>query len=164
MNIVSCKQAKELGLKRYFTGKPCKHGHLAERHVTGGCIICANVDQRRYYAQGPEKYKYKNKLYFQRVETKFHNKIRQRLFYLNNKELCRSVSAKCRAQRWLRVPAWSQKEEIAEFYKNCPDGYEVDHVVPLLGKQVSGLHVIENLQYLTATENRAKHNKFEVLV
>jgi len=33
--------AKSLGLKRYFTGVPCKHGHIAERHVsTSYCIQC----------------------------------------------------------------------------------------------------------------------------
>ena len=39
--IVARKDAKALGLKRYFTGKPCKHGHISERHVSdGGCLRC----------------------------------------------------------------------------------------------------------------------------
>jgi hypothetical protein len=29
--IISCKEAKARGLKRYFTGKPCKRGHIAEQ-------------------------------------------------------------------------------------------------------------------------------------
>lgn len=39
--IISRKEAKEKGLKRYFTGKPCKHGHICERYVNrGACIEC----------------------------------------------------------------------------------------------------------------------------
>lgn len=64
-------------------------------------------------------------------------------------------------ERSKRVPAWFdlQKEKITEFYKNCPEGYHVDHIIPLCGKMVSGLHVIENLQYLKASENIAKGNR-----
>ena len=39
--IISRKEAKSRGLKKYFTGKPCKHGHIAERYVDGGgCKDC----------------------------------------------------------------------------------------------------------------------------
>jgi 5-methylcytosine-specific restriction endonuclease McrA len=42
--IISRKEARERGLKRYFTGKPCKHGHLVQRYIgTGHCIACDNA-------------------------------------------------------------------------------------------------------------------------
>jgi hypothetical protein len=40
MEIISKKEAKDLGLNRYFTGKPCKHGHLSERYMCNGCVSC----------------------------------------------------------------------------------------------------------------------------
>lgn len=74
-----------------------------------------------------------------------------------------SRTAKYRASKLLRSPRWvSQNELIAirKFYAECPDGYQVDHIVPLQGELVSGLHVLSNLQYLTIADNCSKKNKF----
>ena len=41
MKIISREEAKNQGLKRYFTGEPCKNGHISERWVTQkNCIQC----------------------------------------------------------------------------------------------------------------------------
>lgn len=46
--IVSRKEAKERGLKRYFSGIPCRHGHISERYVSSrGCVDC-NHNVREY--------------------------------------------------------------------------------------------------------------------
>lgn len=60
----------------------------------------------------------------------------------------------------LRLPNWVDLAEIKHIYAACPQGLEVDHIIPLTGKTVCGLHVKDNLQYLTASENRKKHNTF----
>jgi hypothetical protein len=60
-----------------------------------------------------------------------------------------------------RLPKWADKEAIKQFYKNRPPHNHVDHIVPLKGERVSGLHVEYNLQYLPALENIKKGNKFE---
>lgn len=78
-----------------------------------------------------------------------------------NPEKCRAHSAKRRTAKLQRRPPWSETEEITAFYKACPEGYHVDHIIPLQGRNVSGLHVLSNLQYLTKSENCRKHNKFD---
>jgi hypothetical protein len=52
-------------------------------------------------------------------------------------------------------------KENKEFYKNKPTGYSVDHIIPIKNKDVCGLHVPWNLQYITKSENSQKRNKFD---
>lgn len=76
---------------------------------------------------------------------------------------CRSFdNASLYQNRKLRIPSWFDKEKhlIAEFYDNCPEGYHVDHIIPLQGNTVSGLHTLSNLQYLSAEENIRKGNTY----
>lgn len=47
---------------------------------------------------------------------------------------------------------------VRAFYASCPPGMEVDHIVPVQGKNVCGLTVPWNLQYLTKSQNRRKGN------
>jgi hypothetical protein len=39
--IIGRREAKERGLTSYFTGKPCKRGHIAKRQLNGTCVMCA---------------------------------------------------------------------------------------------------------------------------
>lgn len=59
-----------------------------------------------------------------------------------------------------RIPLWANLDKISEIYLKCPKGMEVDHIVPLLGTNICGLHVENNLQYLTPLQNQIKSNKF----
>ena len=62
-------------------------------------------------------------------------------------------------------PVWLTKEQriqLTEIYNNCPKGYDVDHIIPLKGKTVCGLHVPWNLRYLPELLNGRKYNKLVV--
>ena len=81
--------------------------------------------------------------------------------YINDQSWREPIYNKSREDcRLERTPTWSNSESIKDFYSECPSGYHVDHIIPLRASLVSGLHVPENLQYLTAHENLVKGNKF----
>lgn len=87
--------------------------------------------------------------------------VRHRRWRQANKHKTRLKSANERAVRLQRLPKWANRDEIKQFYLLCPEGMHVDHIIPLRGKTVSGLHVVSNLQYLPADENLRKGNSFE---
>jgi hypothetical protein len=72
----------------------------------------------------------------------------------------KTYQAQVRALKLQRTPSWSETEEILDYYAKCPEGHHVDHIIPLQGKTVSGLHVLNNLQYLSANDNLVKGNRF----
>jgi hypothetical protein len=61
--IISREEAKERGLKRFFTGKPCKHGHVDERATVNGlCFECARQKANRARAANLEKFREKDRI------------------------------------------------------------------------------------------------------
>ena len=91
----------------------------------------------------------------------------QRQYYEGNRIRFLVRGAKRRAARKQAFPKWADPAKIAEFYllaerKTRETGirHVVDHIVPLQGKKVCGLHVEFNLQVLTEDENLRKFNKF----
>jgi hypothetical protein len=53
------------------------------------------------------------------------------------------------------------KNEIIKIYSECPKNMVVDHIVPLINENISGLHVPWNFEYLTKYKNSTKSNKFD---
>ena len=73
-----------------------------------------------------------------------------------------ALAAKRRAKKLQATPMWADHSAIAAFYEQAEShGVTVDHIVPLQGKNVCGLHVENNLQLLTKSENSSKCNKFD---
>ena len=68
-----------------------------------------------------------------------------------------------RSSKMQRTPIWSDLSKIRLIYAKAREaGMVVDHIVPLQGKLVSGLHVPENLQIISAIENMKKGNRFTI--
>ena len=114
------------------------------------CRYVRNIKEEKQrkkdkYHQNPEIYKNRNKKWVKENKDSRNKYLR---FY----------SAKYRAIK-LQATLEGFDQEIKEIYKNCPEGYEVDHIMPLQGIEIRGLHVPWNLQYLTVRENRMKSNK-----
>jgi CRISPR/Cas system CMR-associated protein Cmr5 small subunit len=77
--------------------------------------------------------------------------------------------ARYRANKAKRTPLWLTKADLFEIQciytyrdalKKVGLDYEVDHIIPLKGEEVSGLHVPENLLVIKASENRLKNNRY----
>jgi 5-methylcytosine-specific restriction endonuclease McrA len=111
-----------------------------------------NTEKRKaYYAEHKEEIKATNKKWNDEHPEQmkiYSKKYRDKYGSYNN--------AKRRATKINQTPPDADMEKIKEIYKNCPKGYEVDHIHPL---SKGGLHHQDNLQYLTMSENRSKGAK-----
>lgn len=84
-----------------------------------------------------------------------------------NPEIMRECWSAWRTARMNAMPPWADRKAIRAIYKEAQRKsaetgmrHEVDHIIPLKGKRVSGLHVHWNLQVIPAKENRVKSNTY----
>jgi hypothetical protein len=189
MDIVSRKEAKEKGLKRYFTGNVCKQGHLAERYtLTGHCCECVKEEARKRQATWRSLNREKHREQISKYQKENREKVTeyQKLWKHNNPEKVKISSkksrqtnkhvrnahtAKRRARKAQRTPLWLTNDElflIQEAYalaslrtKLTGIEWHVDHIIPMQGDTVSGLHCINNLQIILAKENCSKSNRWD---
>lgn len=169
------KHAQETGQPFYFTGKPCKRGHVARRHTSNGnCVVCFAEAHRGRYAEMHRRcsreWKRRNEDQQREYLSRWRDANRERVRASvrrgrakwasdpENKKKVNAWAAQRRAAKLLRTPAWIDRREIAAIYESCPEGYHVDHIVPLRSDRVSGLHVPWNLQVIPAIENLRKSN------
>jgi len=181
-------EAKASGAKYYFTGEPCKHGHIAPRKTKGACIECLKIEWEQGNTTRAE--------YFRQYNKSDAGLEAKQAYYARNRE---AVIARAQArpleekrgyqktwkdanQVWVRAdtksrrrkhreatPKWlttAQKSAMREIYKiaitmtkTTGEQYVVDHIVPLRSDEVCGLHVPWNLRVITQEENLAKSNK-----
>lgn len=205
MSAATKEQAVARGDSVYFTGRPCRKGHVGLRRVSGHCVTCASISQASRYEKeksiAPDRLKEKNGLQNLRSREYQRNWEKQdrlknpekyvakdRRWYGANAEKKRAytkqwvhdnyahVLAKNSARRALQInrqPRWltkADKESIKQTYaqavkisKETGVPHHVDHIVPLCGELVSGLHVPLNLRVITAFKNRSKKNSFQIV-
>jgi len=172
MKLINRTEASALGLKRYYTGKPCKHGHVAERLTTSNsCTVCDSIRKKRWYLDNAEQTKARVKRNYY-DDPAAHNSRVVKWQASNRDKVSRIKSdwkkrnpekiradVRARKTRFQYAPS-HEREAIAQFYIDKPEGYEVDHEIPIHHELVCGLHCIANLQYLTIEDNRRKSNKW----
>lgn len=102
--VVSRKQAIERGLPRYFTGKPCKHGHVSERQCpTGTCITCQRLYDKSEERRAPRPRDMEHlrewcKNHYSTHKTRLYRKYRE--YYAANKSKVNKQGGKRRKERY----------------------------------------------------------------
>jgi 5-methylcytosine-specific restriction endonuclease McrA len=139
------------------------------------CKVCDNARKAAWEIANPEK-------------AKQHQKIASANKYLNDKELIlaknkswkqrnpakvAAMDAKRRTSVLQRTPKWLTPSELLRIEcmyslasmlnKHGVESWHVDHIIPLQGKQVSGLHVYSNLRVVPSSENLAKGNRYDLI-
>ena len=184
-------EAIAAGAKYYFTGKSCKHGHVAPRKTKGACTECLRLE----WAQGNTA----RAEYFRQYNKSDAGVDAKQAYYRRNKNavIARAISRPVEEKRAYRnawkqanadqvladnkvrrrkhrsaTPPWltrKQKSEIRQLYqiaitmsKTTGERYVVDHIIPLRSDEVCGLHVPWNLRVITQEENLKKSNKLLV--
>jgi len=182
------KEAQELGVKYYFTGEPCKHGHIAPRKTKGSCVECLKVEWQeaaekrvnyfREYNKREDVKERKNAWYEVNREQVIQaaatrplevKRVYQKTWKERNVVWVRADTKSRRRKHRLATPKWlsrKQKSEIRQIYqiaitmsKTTGEQYVVDHIVPLRSEHVCGLHVPWNLRVIPQQENLLKSNK-----
>ena len=97
---------------------------------------------------------------------------RNKAWKQQNPDKLAAMDARRRASVLQRTPKWvSQKELLrikclyslaAMLNKHGVEPWHVDHIIPLQGRNVSGLHVYSNLRVLPSSENLAKGNRYDI--
>lgn len=163
LHIINRQKARELGMKWYFTGKPCSKGHIAPRNMWTECYLCKSEKNKRW-----------------KLENKEHHERYQRAYQEENREYFRNYSRfsdSCFRARERRVflikagalqiddPIWNllnktrikHLRELASQYEDWTGiKFEVDHIVPVVDENVCGLHWYGNLQLIPMKLNRLK--------
>ena len=181
-------KAKAIGSTHYFTGKPCKHGHIALRKTKGSCVECLKLEWARGNEQRADYFREynrredvkdrKNDWYqdnraavIDRASTRPAEKLREyrNAWKVNNAVQVRADTKARRRKHREATPPWltrKQKSELRQMYqlaitmtKTTGEQYVVDHIVPLRSDEVCGLHVPWNLRVITQEDNLKKSNK-----
>ena len=180
--------AKAQGAAYYFTGEPCKHGHIAPRKTKGACVECLKLEWQRGNETRAEYFKAYNKSEAgQKAKREYYEKNKEvvieraqartaerkqayrRAHKQANPDTYKALVSLRRRRFRQATPKWlsaEQKMEIRLKYRLAIElsrrtgiRHAVDHMVPLQGENVCGLHVPWNLEVITQDENLKKSNK-----
>jgi len=182
------KEAQDIGAKYYFTGERCKHGHIALRKTKGACVECMKVEWKEallkraaYFTKynksdagqaSKERYYHANReavIARAQARSPEEKRVHRNAWKTNNPVQVLADNKVRRRKHRQATPPWltrKQKGEIRQLYqiaitmsRTTGEPYVVDHIIPLRGNEVCGLHVPWNLRVVTREENLKKSNK-----
>jgi hypothetical protein len=168
--VVFCKSIiKAQGLCNMHYQRHRIHGHLEPTRIRPKCSVDdCNKDNhvhgfcpmhhRRWKIHGDPLFV--NPKCNRDGKAKERHKKYQKIWRKENWHSYRAYLASRKKRVKKATPRWADLKAIKLFYVNCPKGFHVDHIVPITGRKVSGLHVMNNLQYLPAKDNMSKGNSF----
>lgn len=155
---ITCSKCGELGEKYSKTDswcKRCKKSYIRDYQAKKAEAV--RKWKKDYVDRNPEKVA-KSKAAYREKNRKVLSE-KGKAYQKANSKAVLARTRRYQAAKKKAVPSWADIKAIKSFYENCPKGFHVDHIIPLRGKLVSGLHVLENLQYLKAEDNLKKSNK-----
>ncbi len=176
MKITLRNEAKEANQVRYFTGKPCPKGHIAEWNTKKMyCQECRKIYKARLRRQAGASVKVvlseeerratkrenaRKRYYMASEAIKLRRLEGGRKYRKNNREKCRARRKAGKLKLLQAMPKWETYKNLALTYSLATIfGDHVDHIVPLNSPLVCGLHCAANLQCLSPEENMKKGNR-----
>lgn len=140
------------------------------------CKSCVAKRKAKHYQENKDSYKAKNLIWrLNNDRFEYNKKYREtnkekiKEYFINTRHISAKNKAIRRSRVLQRTPKWITKTELFEIeciYKYCGSlrniglKYEVDHIIPLAGKNVSGFHIPSNLQVIQMSDNRKKANLY----
>lgn len=124
------------------------------------CITCCKVNNAQYHLSKSgkqskrlrgqkDRFKNRNRIYEQQLRWRHTDFGRSRCTHFSKMRMANKLNA---------TPPWVDKNKIKQIYERRKVNEHVDHIIPLKGRNVCGLHVHYNLQILSAKENIKKGN------
>lgn len=182
LEIVSWKEARESGLKFYYTGKPCVRGHLSKRFAQSGvCLECQKEKNKKRYQENAESIKKVNSAYRKANIERYRQAVRN--WKIKNPQYNKEWKNKNRAKfstyrKWWKsnkshaVASWDKEftrfvsfeafELVGMRQRSTGIAWEIDRMIPIKAKLVCGLHTWSNLQVIPAILNKRKGNRLEL--
>ena len=168
-NLRRCPNCKKESNRKWNDKNPEKVKAIMKKYYQNNKDKFQEYDKIRYSAN---KENIKANVVMWRKINSDKVKIFQKSWRDSNRAKCNALAAKRRASQLQATPSWLTFEhfiEIEQFYidtkelqwlSDPTDPLEVDHIVPLQGNNVCGLHVPWNLQIIPMSKNRSKSNKY----
>lgn len=169
-----CKECHMLNNNVWNANNPLYHSEYSKEHYN---LHKEDYKERskRYYLDHKEVINIKSKAYWQENKPRLaeisrehylnnilYYKEYRKKYYLEHKAQYADYDAKRRAIEIKAQPSWASLAEIKKIYLGRREGEHVDHIIPLQGELVCGLHCEHNLQYLPIKDNLSKGNTFNI--